>query len=703
MPEQGSIGKTGKLKKINHSIHYSAKLAILLGTLPILLQIFTSLTVSAQQTTNFPPEVKQAFESAMIEVGDLSSQVSWLATYGEITEWETVNVEWETDGPSWRESDSGAELMIIFYDDYNQRVNVDLNYLYYLDEPDSLLQSGFQRTNILPTENAYTKSYYDPGSGKYVAKIIFYKNEWTSVYVDVMLLAPEPAEAEAIRLAALLWSRIPENLPSPNAGNNNTTDLEVDTGEGQMGSTLAPPDDSLITYPPDSISKNISNGALFFATGFVALITLLSSLSIISATGTTSAEALDEIKAFFGSGKKTTQGLSEQTRDLQEILKSPHLHDQVTDAKGKKWVYYHRPGDKAGDGWTSPEEYSQTLSQEGENKIWTDRYGWQTREKLTRSEEMAEKFAADNREATAKFNEELKTPLPAELPQTELSSYLSLQEREQFAAVVKEARQQFEQETDDILKELVASERRQKESVARSGKLGQEIDLEGKKATFALKLAENTEKLRQEGYWIRNPYNSYTLQIKNLLVSPKDPKGLQCGDLVKLKIEEVSEMATEKFGEGVIVDIVDVEERSTAAPQGFVDSLDSVVPYNHRAIRVITPDGESFIVDYWQALHHKDSTIGLMRAEKTFIEGWNGSLGGDSVFEGNLHVYQGAQYELPALIKQHGQEQGLAIWQSETESIIHEANLPPDLKEQNLQRLQTLVNYLSNEGEKIGF
>jgi hypothetical protein len=141
----------------------------------------------------------------------------------------------------------------------------------------------------------------------------------------------------------------------------------------------------------------------------------------------------------------------------------------------------------------------------------------------------------------------------------------------------------------------------------------------------------------------------------------------------------------EKFGEGVMVDMVEVEERTTKAPQGLMERLDKVVTYNHKAIRIITPDGESFIVDYWQALHHERSTDGLMKPEQRFTEGWNRNLGGDSLFGGNLQIYHAEQNKLPALIEQYGHKQGLATWQSKTEALIHEADLSPDKKEQNLK------------------
>lgn len=95
-------------------------------------------------------------------------------------------------------------------------------------------------------------------------------------------------------------------------------------------------------------------------------------------------------------------------RTPQEIFENPRFHDRFTDANGKEWIYYRRPGDTEGDGWTSPEHYEQTTKMEKMGMIWTNRYGWTSRDDLASTEKRDEKLRQDNREASRLFDENIQ-------------------------------------------------------------------------------------------------------------------------------------------------------------------------------------------------------------------------------------------------------------------------------------------------------
>jgi hypothetical protein len=86
----------------------------------------------------------------------------------------------------------------------------------------------------------------------------------------------------------------------------------------------------------------------------------------------------------------------------------------------------------------------------------------------------------------------------------------------------------------------------------------------------------------------------------------RDKYGGQCGELAEWGTKWTKVYAEAIFGEGVIVDPIRIEERSSVHAQALVhdaiDWADSWVRVNHAATRVTLPNGESYILDFWQAV-----------------------------------------------------------------------------------------------------
>jgi hypothetical protein len=244
------------------------------------------------------------------------------------------------------------------------------------------------------------------------------------------IAVPCPTEAEIFQVVEQLLNGCARYLSDQGLMDLNSSGIAIDPGNQLMPDSTTPgaidPDNPFgPTLTGPGSDSPIPDVDLLLATGGAALVTALSALGLAYSGGTTPAEAFGELKALFTPNREEAQLPPQDQpvdgRDPQEILRNPRFHDQITDVDGKKWVYYRRPGDTAGDGWTSAEEYSQTLTQEREGKIWTDRYGWQTRAGLANSEQMAEKFAAGNRESTAKFNAEIKEEVRQEVESKRLA------------------------------------------------------------------------------------------------------------------------------------------------------------------------------------------------------------------------------------------------------------------------------------------
>jgi hypothetical protein len=289
------------------------KLVFTFAALVLLFQALFIDSICAQDTVNVPPEVRQAFENAMISVDDLVTEYSYLAQYGEITEMETVdNIVYRTDGPGWDGDRSYASYFMAVDGPslYQDTIKVTLHFSESYD-PDYLAQLGYQPSNILPS--AYIKGPgYDPGSYKYGCTIYFYKNEWISGTVEVWLLAPEPAQAEAERLAKLLWSRLPEFLPAPPGQSTPPSDVGQDSSVGSdngdqvypppvtgQPDDTAPPENDYLTGQDSNFHDYIPNAFLPLVAGITTLVTAIGALTVATLQGLTIPDLIAEIKDFF--------------------------------------------------------------------------------------------------------------------------------------------------------------------------------------------------------------------------------------------------------------------------------------------------------------------------------------------------------------------------------------------------------------------
>ena len=129
---------------------------------------------------------------------------------------------------------------------------------------------------------------------------------------------------------------------------------------------------------------------------------------------------------------------------------------------------------------------------------------------------------------------------------------------------------------------------------AKEKKWKDQADTEFRLHEFESSLELEARGLLNSGYWIKNLYNSKITTIMGMGVDYLRDKGLTCGDIVEKEHAKVKTMALNKFGDGTIVDQVVIEEKTGA--------LGGNPFYNHTAIRVILPNGNAYIVDFWQAL-----------------------------------------------------------------------------------------------------
>ena len=163
---------------------------------------------------------------------------------------------------------------------------------------------------------------------------------------------------------------------------------------------------------------------------------------------------------------------------------------------------------------------------------------------------------------------------------------------------------------------------------------------------------------------VEDAYNILPGQIPDYF---RGRTGGSCGDFSKWGQGWIGKHAEEIFGPGVVVDEVIISESSKYRPQVFINDpiewLDSWITSNHAATRVILPNGESYILDYWKAVGDRQRGLlekgaeaaygqifggtpqypeAQMRPEKDWVQEWAPKIGepGDPAEVQNLHYAQ---------------------------------------------------------------
>jgi hypothetical protein len=452
---------------------------------------------------------------------------------------------------------------------------------------------------------------------------------------NIVLVEEFSAENYAsLNISSTTWELISTGSPatkpessSPPPPSDPSTETEID-GIQPDGSGLSPGDIQLITPPPASDppstptengtpatsppsnysspasgpglsgpGERIPDGALPIATGAIAALAALGALGVVATNGVPAAQILDEIQSFLN-GKQAQHG---GTRSVHDIMANPCLHDQVTDVDGKKWIYYHRPGDLAGDGWTPLDEYEHAIKQQSLGKIWSDRWGWVT-----------------------------------------------LEEQKNYEANRQKAEQKFNEESDDLLKKLVESDKRIKEF--KDKEKAERIREEEENTIRNIEKLEDRmgniikEKI-EEGYFVRNTgllkkawNNSIGLVVNEWAGGWK---GGQCGQYGEWGMEWSKDAVHEIFGEKAI--ITDI----SASNNRFL---------GHRATKVILPDGRRVVLDYWEGMPKKGKQ--KIYSEEEWIEKWNKKLWGDYLGKAQVDRHPD-ELNLKQYISDWGEEIGI--------------------------------------------
>jgi hypothetical protein len=120
---------------------------------------------------------------------------------------------------------------------------------------------------------------------------------------------------------------------------------------------------------------------------------------------------------------------------------------------------------------------------------------------------------------------------------------------------------------------------------------------------------ENVDEALKANLFVRNRNlieKAWNNSIGSVVNYMRGKGGGQCGDFANWGEDWTRPPAEAIFGDGVIVDQIRVEEDSSGHAQALIRDpsswADALYRANHAATRVILPNGEAYVLDYWQAV-----------------------------------------------------------------------------------------------------
>lgn len=220
----------------------------------------------------------------------------------------------------------------------------------------------------------------------------------------------------------------------------------------------------------------------------------------------------------------------------------------------------------------------------------------------------------------------------------------------------------------------------------------------------------------KDNYYVRNPdfiqkvWNNFPI-FSSMYDSLAGLKGGQCGEFADWGQQWIKPWAEQAFGPGVVVDQIWIGESSSRYPEGFSGAADALIQANHTANRITLPNGDSYVVDFWDGMIKQRSgnadsikDIKVVK-ESEWINKWRDQIetAGDPADICNLNRYQDdfrrhiASYDAkhPSLASASTPEryqENKELIERAIDDWMQNANFPPEIK-------QTIVqNWRKNGG-----
>lgn len=180
-----------------------------------------------------------------------------------------------------------------------------------------------------------------------------------------------------------------------------------------------------------------------------------------------------------------------------------------------------------------------------------------------------------------------------------------------------------------------------------------------------------------EGYYVKN--YSFVRHVRTAAgaLNPflDKSRGGRCGEYGEWGVKWIKPCVDQYFP-GALVDDLFVEEKSSAHKKRVGDYVDAIYEANHRATRVVLPDGRRFVVDYWDAV---GSGTPQLQGQTEWVKKWRDRIGvADSVLSGSDD-----EVILKKAVVRLGEEKGFALFRKQNKGL---KNLNPEIWIKSWQR-----------------
>ena len=168
-----------------------------------------------------------------------------------------------------------------------------------------------------------------------------------------------------------------------------------------------------------------------------------------------------------------------------------------------------------------------------------------------------------------------------------------------------------------------------------------------------------------EGHYVKN--YGFVRNVKTGLANFNPfldtSKGGRCGEYGEWGMKWIQPCVAQLFGSNAIIDDVFVMEKSSTYQRlqsWGAWNPDALFDANHRATRVVLPDGRRFIVDYWEGV---GSGNPRMVPEDEWARKWKKSVGEQFIgVDSGVLIGAYEQLALANFVRSKGEERGLELY-----------------------------------------
>ncbi len=194
---------------------------------------------------------------------------------------------------------------------------------------------------------------------------------------------------------------------------------------------------------------------------------------------------------------------------------------------------------------------------------------------------------------------------------------------------------------------------------------------------FARCFEQSTRDRIADGYYVKNYGFVRHVLAAGAAVNPflDKSRGGRCGEYGEWGRNWIKP-CVDQFFPGAFIDDIFVEEKSSAHKRHVKDYLDSIYEANHRATRVVLPDGRRFVVDYWDGI---GSGQPQLQTQTSWVSKWRERIGpSDSMLSASED-----EQSLKAAVKRLGEDKGFLLFKKQNKGL---KGVNPDLWIRSWQR-----------------